>query len=53
MVFSPGSDEIYKESLALHALHKGKLEIHSKVSLKTRQDLRVHTPRELPKSAGK
>jgi len=45
MVFSPGSDEIYKESLALHALHKGKLEIHSKVSLKTRQDLsRAYTP---------
>ena len=45
MVFSPGSDEIYKESLALHALHKGKLEIHSKVPLKTRQDLaRAYTP---------
>ena len=45
MEFSPGSDKIYKESLALHALHKGKLEIHSKVPLKTRADLsRVYTP---------
>ena len=45
MVFSPGSNEIYKESLALHALHKGKLEIHSKIPLKTRADLsRAYTP---------
>jgi malate dehydrogenase (oxaloacetate-decarboxylating) len=45
MIFSPGGDAIYKESLALHALHKGKLEIHSKVPLKTRQDLaRAYTP---------
>jgi malate dehydrogenase (oxaloacetate-decarboxylating) len=45
MVFSPSGDAIYKESLALHALHKGKLEIHSKVPLKTRQDLaRAYTP---------
>jgi malate dehydrogenase (oxaloacetate-decarboxylating) len=43
--FSPGSDDIYKESLALHALHKGKLEIHSKVPLKTKADLaRAYTP---------
>ncbi len=26
MLFSPGSDEIYKESLALHEKNKGKLE---------------------------
>jgi malate dehydrogenase (oxaloacetate-decarboxylating) len=45
MIFSSGNDEIYRESLALHALHKGKLEIHSKVPLKTRADLsRAYTP---------
>ena len=45
MGFSPESVEIYKESLALHARYKGKLEIHSKVPLKTRQDLsRAYTP---------
>jgi malate dehydrogenase (oxaloacetate-decarboxylating) len=45
MLFSPGSDEIYKESLALHAKHHGKLEIRSKVPLKTKYDLsRAYTP---------
>jgi malate dehydrogenase (oxaloacetate-decarboxylating) len=45
MLFSPGSDEIYKEALALHAKHKGKLEIRSKVPLKNKYDLsRAYTP---------
>jgi len=45
MLFSPGSDDIYKESLALHAKHHGKLEIRSKVPLKTPYDLsRAYTP---------
>jgi malate dehydrogenase (oxaloacetate-decarboxylating) len=45
MLFSPGSDEIYKDALALHALHKGKLEIRSKVPLKNKYDLsRAYTP---------
>ena len=45
MLFTPGSDEIYKEALALHAAHKGKLEIRSKVPLKTKHDLSLaYTP---------
>jgi malate dehydrogenase (oxaloacetate-decarboxylating) len=45
MAFSPGSDEIYTEALALHARHKGKLEIRSKVPLKNRHDLScAYTP---------
>ncbi|PKL57820.1 MAG: NAD-dependent malic enzyme, partial [Methanomicrobiales archaeon HGW-Methanomicrobiales-5] len=45
MLFSPGSDEIYKDALALHAKHKGKLEIRSKVPLKNKYDLsRAYTP---------
>ena len=45
MTFSPGSDEIYKEALALHAEHKGKLEIRSKVPLKNKHDLSLaYTP---------
>jgi malate dehydrogenase (oxaloacetate-decarboxylating) len=45
MVFAPGSDGIYQESLVLHAQHKGKLGIRSKVPLRTRQDLsRAYTP---------
>jgi malate dehydrogenase (oxaloacetate-decarboxylating) len=45
MLFSPGSDEIYKDALALHAEHKGKLEIRSKVPLKNKYDLsRAYTP---------
>jgi malate dehydrogenase (oxaloacetate-decarboxylating) len=45
MVFAPGSEGIYKEALVLHAQHKGKLGIRSKVPLRTRQDLsRAYTP---------
>jgi malate dehydrogenase (oxaloacetate-decarboxylating) len=45
MVFSPGSDSLYQESLALHALHKGKLGIRPKVPLKTKHDLSLaYTP---------
>jgi malate dehydrogenase (oxaloacetate-decarboxylating) len=45
MLFTPGSDEIYAESLALHAEHRGKLEVRSKVPLKTRHDLSMaYTP---------
>lgn len=45
MLFSPGSDEIYKESLTLHEKNKGKLGIRSKVSLKTKHDLSLaYTP---------
>jgi malate dehydrogenase (oxaloacetate-decarboxylating) len=45
MVFLPGSDEIYKDALALHARHKGKLEIRSKVPLKNKYDLSLaYTP---------
>jgi malate dehydrogenase (oxaloacetate-decarboxylating) len=45
MLFSPGSSEIDKESLALHARYHGKLEIHSKVPLKNKHDLSLaYTP---------
>src|SRR5512137_1332079 len=45
MLFSPGSDEIYKESLALHEKNRGKLEVRSKVPLKTKHDLSLaYTP---------
>ena len=45
MLYSPGSDEIYTESLALHAKYKGKLEIRSKVPLKNKHDLSLaYTP---------
>jgi malate dehydrogenase (oxaloacetate-decarboxylating) len=45
MLFSPGSDEIYKEALELHEKNKGKLEIRSKVPLKTKHDLSLaYTP---------
>ena len=45
MLFTPGSDDIYKEALDLHAEHKGKLEIRSKVPLKTKHDLSLaYTP---------
>ncbi len=45
MLFTPGSDEIYQEALTLHARHKGKLEIRSKVPLKTKHDLSLaYTP---------
>jgi malate dehydrogenase (oxaloacetate-decarboxylating) len=45
MLFSPGSDEIYKEALALHEKNKGKLAVRSKVPLKTKHDLSLaYTP---------
>lgn len=45
MLFSPGSDEIYKEALALHEKNKGKLEIRSKVPMKNKHDLSLaYTP---------
>jgi malate dehydrogenase (oxaloacetate-decarboxylating) len=45
MLFSPGSDEIYKESLAMHAKHQGKLEIRSKVPIRNKHDLSLaYTP---------
>jgi malate dehydrogenase (oxaloacetate-decarboxylating) len=45
MLFTPGSDEIYKEALALHAKHRGKLEIRSKVPIKNKHDLSLaYTP---------
>ena len=45
MTFSSASNEIYQESLAMHAKHKGKLGIRSKVPLKTKHDLSVaYTP---------
>jgi malate dehydrogenase (oxaloacetate-decarboxylating) len=45
MVFTPGSDALYQESLALHAEHKGKLAIRPKVPLKTKHDLSLaYTP---------
>ena len=45
MLFSPGSSEIDKEALALHARHHGKLEIRSKVPLKNKHDLSLaYTP---------
>ena len=44
MLFEP-SEEIYKDALALHETHHGKLEIRSKVPLKTKVDLtRAYTP---------
>jgi len=45
MLFSPGSSEIDKDALALHAKHQGKLEIRSKVPLNNKHDLSVaYTP---------
>ncbi|MGA2121797.1 MAG: NADP-dependent malic enzyme [Methanoregula sp.] len=45
MPFSAESNEIYQESLAMHAKHKGKLGIRSKVPLKTKHDLSIaYTP---------
>jgi malate dehydrogenase (oxaloacetate-decarboxylating) len=45
MLFSPGSREIDKEALDLHAKHHGKLEIRSKVPLKNKHDLSLaYTP---------
>ena len=39
MLLSPGSDEIYQESLALHKEKQGKLGIRSKVPLRNKHDL--------------
>jgi len=40
-----GSDDIYREALALHAQHRGKLEIRPKVPVRTRADLsKAYTP---------
>jgi malate dehydrogenase (oxaloacetate-decarboxylating) len=45
MLFIPGSDEIYQESLALHEKYRGKLEVRSKVPLKNKHDLSLaYTP---------
>ena len=45
MSFLPGSSEIYKEALALHEAHHGKLEIRSKVPLRNKHDLSLaYTP---------
>ncbi len=45
MLFSPGSNDIDKDALALHAKHHGKLEIRSKVPLNNKHDLSVaYTP---------
>ena len=44
-MFTPGSDDIYQESLALHAEHRGKLEVRSKVPIRNRHDLSLaYTP---------
>ena len=45
MMFTPGSDDIYQESLRLHEKHRGKLEIRPKVPLRTKHDLSLaYTP---------
>ncbi len=45
MLFSPGSDEVYREALVVHEKNHGKLEIRSKVPLKTKHDLSLaYTP---------
>jgi malate dehydrogenase (oxaloacetate-decarboxylating) len=45
MLFSPGSDKIYKEALTLHEENHGKLGIRSKIPFKTRHDLSLaYTP---------
>jgi malate dehydrogenase (oxaloacetate-decarboxylating) len=44
-LFTPGSSDIDKEALALHAKNHGKLEIRSKVPLKNKHDLSLaYTP---------
>ena len=44
-MFTPGSDDIYQESLALHEEHRGKLEVRSKVPIRNRHDLSLaYTP---------
>lgn len=45
MVFSSGSDALYRESLALHQKYRGKLGIRPKVPLRTKHDLSLaYTP---------
>ena len=45
MLFTPGSDEIYSESLALHEKYRGKLEVRSKVPIRNKYDLSLaYTP---------
>jgi malate dehydrogenase (oxaloacetate-decarboxylating) len=45
MTFVPGTKELYRTSLELHRKHRGKLEIRSKVPLRTRRDLSLaYTP---------
>jgi malate dehydrogenase (oxaloacetate-decarboxylating) len=45
MLFTPGSDEIYRDALALHEKYRGKLEVRSKVPLKNKHDLSLaYTP---------
>jgi len=45
MLFTPGSDEIYQESLALHEKYQGKLEVRSKVPIRNKHDLSLsYTP---------
>jgi malate dehydrogenase (oxaloacetate-decarboxylating) len=45
MITSSENDDLYRESLALHAKHNGKLEIRSKVPLHTKHDLALaYTP---------
>lgn len=45
MLFTPGSDEIYRESLALHEKYQGKLEVRSKVPMRNKHDLSLaYTP---------
>jgi Malic enzyme len=45
MIRRSGRDDIYRESLALHAQHRGKLEIRPKVPIRTRVDLsKAYTP---------
>jgi len=45
MNHASGSDAVYREALALHARHRGKLEIRSKVPFRTQADLsKAYTP---------
>jgi malate dehydrogenase (oxaloacetate-decarboxylating) len=45
MLISPGTNDIDEDALELHAKNHGKLEIRSKVPLKTKHDLsRAYTP---------
>jgi len=53
MRFTAGSDDLYRESLALHARYRGKLEIRSKVPFRNRYDLaRAILPVLLKSAAG-